>query len=97
MSPNYIKSNVNSSQVNGEVFDLDRVLEGDCTLEFLKFEDDEGKLGLLLIANFTTVFIILFLIYYVLANRLCQVRTVHRLLELFSVRNKTCLCGSCFL
>lgn len=30
-------------QVNGEVFDLDRVLEGDCTLEFLKFEDDEGK------------------------------------------------------
>lgn len=32
-------------QVNGEVFDLDRVLEGDCTLEFLKFEDDEGKLN----------------------------------------------------
>ena len=30
-------------QVNGEVFDLDRVLEGDCTLEFLKFEDDEGN------------------------------------------------------
>ena len=40
-------------QVNGEVFDLDRVLEGDCTLEFLKFEDDEGKLGLLQIMNFT--------------------------------------------
>lgn len=30
-------------QVNGKVFDLDRVLEGDCTLEFLKFEDDEGN------------------------------------------------------
>ncbi|XP_020600862.1 threonine--tRNA ligase, cytoplasmic-like [Orbicella faveolata] len=30
-------------KVNGEVFDLDRVLEGDCTLEFLKFEDDEAK------------------------------------------------------
>lgn len=30
-------------KVNGEVFDLDRVLEGDCTLEFLKFEDEEGK------------------------------------------------------
>ena len=33
----------NYIQVNGEVFDLDRVLEGDCTLEFLKFEDDEGN------------------------------------------------------
>lgn len=30
-------------KVNGEVFDLDRVLEGDCTLEFLKFEDDEAR------------------------------------------------------
>lgn len=35
------------------MFDLDRVLEGDCTLEFLKFEDDEGKLGLLQILNFS--------------------------------------------
>ena len=26
------------------MFDLDRVLEEDCTLEFLKFEDDEGKI-----------------------------------------------------
>ena len=33
----------NFLQVNGEVFDLDRVLEGDCTLEFLRFEDDEGE------------------------------------------------------
>lgn len=41
------KASINSLQVNGEVFDLDRVLEGDCTLEFLKFEDDEGKLALL--------------------------------------------------
>ena len=44
---NNLKANINSLQVNGEVFDLDRVLEGDCTLEFLKFEDDEGKLSLL--------------------------------------------------
>ncbi|CAH3193095.1 unnamed protein product [Porites evermanni] len=29
--------------VNGEVFDLDRVLEGDCSLEFLNFNDDEAK------------------------------------------------------
>ena len=38
---------MNSLQVNGEVFDLDRVLEGDCTLEFLKFEDDEGNIQFL--------------------------------------------------
>ncbi|KAJ7365884.1 Threonine--tRNA ligase 1, cytoplasmic [Desmophyllum pertusum] len=30
-------------KVNGEVFDLDRVLEGDCSLEFLKFEDDDAR------------------------------------------------------
>ncbi|XP_073241953.1 threonine--tRNA ligase, cytoplasmic-like [Porites lutea] len=30
-------------KVNGEVFDLDRVLEGDCSLEFLNFDDDEAK------------------------------------------------------
>ncbi|CAH3199418.1 unnamed protein product, partial [Porites evermanni] len=33
-------------KVNGEVFDLDRVLEGDCSLEFLNFNDDEGNLFL---------------------------------------------------
>ena len=32
--------------MNGEVFDLDRVLEGDCSLEFLNFDDDEGNLFL---------------------------------------------------
>lgn len=30
-------------QVNGSVFDLERPLEEDCTLELLKFEDPEGK------------------------------------------------------
>ena len=50
---NNLKANINSLQVNGEVFDLDRVLEGDCTLEFLKFEDDEGKRSLLQILNFS--------------------------------------------
>ena len=29
-------------QVNGEVFDLDRPLEGDCQLELLKFDNEEG-------------------------------------------------------
>ena len=31
------------SKVNGALFDLTRPLEGDCTLEFLDFNDDEGK------------------------------------------------------
>lgn len=31
------------AKVNDEVFDLDRVLEGDCTLKFLKFDDPEGQ------------------------------------------------------
>ncbi|KJE91684.1 threonyl-tRNA synthetase [Capsaspora owczarzaki ATCC 30864] len=31
------------AKVNGEVFDLDRVLEADCKLEFLTWEDDEAK------------------------------------------------------
>ena len=30
-------------KVNGEVFDLDRVLEGDCSIEFLNFDDFEGE------------------------------------------------------
>lgn len=30
-------------QVNGELWDLERPLEGDCTLELLKFEDELGK------------------------------------------------------
>lgn len=34
----------NDLQVNDEVFDLDRVLEADCTLKFLKFDDPEGNL-----------------------------------------------------
>ncbi|EDO31194.1 predicted protein, partial [Nematostella vectensis] len=32
------------AKVNGEVWDLDRVLEGDCSLQLLKFDDDEGVL-----------------------------------------------------
>ena len=31
--------------MNGEVFDLDRPLEGDCKLELLKFDDKEGILN----------------------------------------------------
>ncbi|XP_048583343.1 threonine--tRNA ligase 1, cytoplasmic isoform X2 [Nematostella vectensis] len=31
------------AKVNGEVWDLDRVLEGDCSLQLLKFDDDEGR------------------------------------------------------
>ncbi|KAM7352721.1 threonine--tRNA ligase isoform 2-T2 [Cochliomyia hominivorax] len=31
------------SKVNGEVWDLDRVLEGDCTLHLLKFDDPEAQ------------------------------------------------------
>ena len=30
------------SKVNGELWDIDRPLEKDCTLKFLKFDDDEG-------------------------------------------------------
>uniref|UniRef100_T2MG01 threonine--tRNA ligase n=1 Tax=Hydra vulgaris TaxID=6087 RepID=T2MG01_HYDVU len=31
------------AKVNGELWDLDRVLEGDCKIEFLKFEQTEGQ------------------------------------------------------
>jgi threonyl-tRNA synthetase len=31
------------AKVNGEVWDLDRVLEGDVKLELIKFDDDEGQ------------------------------------------------------
>ncbi len=31
------------AKVNGEVWDLDRPLEDDCSLQLLKFDDDEGK------------------------------------------------------
>ncbi|GAB1610218.1 threonine--tRNA ligase, cytoplasmic-like isoform X1 [Argonauta hians] len=31
------------SKVNGELWDIERPLENDCTLKFLKFDDDEGK------------------------------------------------------
>lgn len=52
-------------QVNGELWDLERPLEGDCTLELLKFEDELGKQTSLhtnfgvLVYN-STVFVILF-------------------------------------
>ena len=32
------------SKVNNELYDLDRPLEGDCTVKFLKFDDEEGKM-----------------------------------------------------
>ena len=31
------------AKVNGELFDLDRPLEGDCQLQLVKFEEDEGQ------------------------------------------------------
>ena len=31
------------AKVNGEVWDLDRVLEGDVKLELIKFDDEEGQ------------------------------------------------------
>uniref|UniRef100_A0A0K8TP76 threonine--tRNA ligase n=1 Tax=Tabanus bromius TaxID=304241 RepID=A0A0K8TP76_TABBR len=31
------------AKVNGELWDLDRVLEGDCTLQLLKFDDSEAQ------------------------------------------------------
>lgn len=31
------------AKVNGDVWDLDRPLEGDCALEFLKWDDKEAK------------------------------------------------------
>ena len=33
------------SKVNGELWDLDRVLEVDCTVSLLKFDDDEAKVS----------------------------------------------------
>ena len=31
------------SKVNGVLWDLDRVLEGDSKIEFFKFDNEEGK------------------------------------------------------
>lgn len=31
------------SKVNSEVWDLDRPLEGDCSIVFLKFDDEEAQ------------------------------------------------------
>merc|ERR1719312_629881 len=31
------------AKVNGEVWDLDRPLEGDCSLQLLKFDDDDAR------------------------------------------------------
>lgn len=42
------------------MFDLDRVFEGDCILEFLKFEDDEGNWGYLRLIVFLWVILLLF-------------------------------------
>ncbi|XP_027500316.1 threonine--tRNA ligase 2, cytoplasmic [Corapipo altera] len=38
-----LASNAVIAKVNGELWDLDRPLEGDCTLELLAFDDEEGK------------------------------------------------------
>ena len=37
------------SKVNGEVWDLDRPFEDSCSLEIVKFDDDEGKVMYLLL------------------------------------------------
>lgn len=31
------------ARVNGELWDLDRPLEGDCTLDLLTFDDEEAR------------------------------------------------------
>ncbi|XP_028661375.1 threonine--tRNA ligase 1, cytoplasmic [Erpetoichthys calabaricus] len=38
-----LADNIVISKVNNEVWDLDRPLEGDCNLEFLKFDDEEAQ------------------------------------------------------
>jgi len=40
------------AKVNGELWDLERPLEGDCSLEFLKFDDEEGMKTILWVYNF---------------------------------------------
>ena len=39
----YVLDDLVVAKVNGTLFDLSRPLEGDCTLEFLGFDDPEGK------------------------------------------------------
>lgn len=34
-------------QVDGELWDLDRPLEGNCSLQLLKFDDEKGHLQIL--------------------------------------------------
>lgn len=38
-----LASNAVIAKVNGELWDLDRPLEGDCTLELLAFDNEEAK------------------------------------------------------
>lgn len=38
-----LASNAVIAKVNGELWDLDRPLEGDCTLELLTFDNEEAK------------------------------------------------------
>lgn len=38
-----LASNAVIAKVNGELWDLDRPLEGDCTLELLTFDDEEAQ------------------------------------------------------
>ncbi len=37
------------AKIDGEVWDLDRPLEGDCTMQLLKFDDEEGQVSELII------------------------------------------------
>ena len=39
------------SKVDGVLWDLDRVLEGDCKVEFLKFDNEEGRSQILFAKN----------------------------------------------
>lgn len=38
-----LASNAVIAKVNGELWDLDRPLEGDCSLELLMFDNEEAK------------------------------------------------------
>lgn len=38
-----LASNAVIAKVSGELWDLDRPLEGDCTLELLTFDNEEAK------------------------------------------------------
>lgn len=52
------------SKVNNEVWDLDRPLEGDCSIVFLKFDDEEAQ-------AVSLEFFVLFVLFFCLGLDLC--------------------------